>query len=151
MIKYLNDSPTSAAVSKTALRLRKAIKDGQISTCEAVQEYLLCSKKEQIISAMIGALNAEFPYLLAQINFTIPKDVALSWKLGKESEINVQWQCTLDRHPHAFAPLAEEDDVGKGVGVKAFKLVDGVVHEHWIVRKSREAVLLANTLYDFLT
>jgi len=67
MIKYLNGSPTSAAVSKTALRLRKAIKDGQISTCGAVQEYLLCSKKEQIISTMIGALNTEFPYLLAQI------------------------------------------------------------------------------------
>ena len=66
MIKYLNDSSTGAAVSKTALRLRKAIKDGQISTYEAVQEYLLYSE-EQIISTMIGALNTEFPYLLAQI------------------------------------------------------------------------------------
>ena len=66
VIKYLNDSPTSAAISKTALRLRKAIKDGQISTCEAVQEYLVCSK-EQIISTLIGALKTEFPYLLAQI------------------------------------------------------------------------------------
>ena len=94
--------------------------------------------------------NGSYQFCLFNENFTIPKDVALSWKLGKESEINVQWQCTLDRHPHAFAPLAEEDDVGKGVGIKAFKLVDGVVHEHWIVRKSREAVLLANTLYDFL-
>ena len=61
------DGPTSAAVSNTALRLRKAIEDGQVSTCEAVQEYLLCSKKEQIISTMVGALNTEFRYLLAQI------------------------------------------------------------------------------------
>lgn len=74
--------------------------------------------------------NGFYQFGLSNENFTIPKDVALSWKLGKESEINVQWQCTLDRHPHAFAPLAEEDDVGKGVGIKAFKLVDRVVHEH---------------------
>ena len=94
--------------------------------------------------------NGSYQFCLFNENSTIPKNVALSWKLGKESEINVQWQRTLDRHPHAFAPLAEDDDVGKGVGIKALKLVDGVVHEHWIVRKSRDAVLLANTLYDFL-
>lgn len=95
--------------------------------------------------------NGSYQFCLFNENFTIPKDVALSWKPGKDSKINVQWQCTLDRNPHAFAPLAEEDDVGKGVSIKASKMFDGVVHEHWIVWESREAILLANTLYGFLS
>ncbi len=54
----------------------------------------------------------------------ISKDVAVSWKLGSQAEINVQWQCCLDRHPHAFAPMAQEHDDGKRVGIRAFTIID---------------------------
>ena len=63
---------------------------------------------------------------------------------------DVQWQCCPDRHPHAVAPMAQENDDGKWVGIRAFKTIAGIEHEHWIVRKTPGAVLLANTLHDFL-
>ena len=96
------------------------------------------------------ASNGSYQFCLFNENFTIPKNVAVSWKLEDQDEVNVQWQCCLDRHPHAFAPMAQENDDGKRVGVRAFKTMEGVEHSHWIVRKSPEAVLLANTLYDLL-
>ena len=74
----------------------------------------------------------------------------LVWKLARQDEIYVQWQCCPDRNPQAFAPMAQEDDDGKRVGIRAFKIVDGVEREHWIVRDTPDAVLLANTLHDFL-
>ena len=76
--------------------------------------------------------------------------MAVSWKLGSQAEINVQRQCCLDRHPHVFAPMAQENDDGKRVGIRAFTIIDEVEHEHWMVRSTSEAVLLANTLHDFL-
>ena len=94
--------------------------------------------------------NGSYQFYLFHQSFTLPKDVAISWKLKRQDEINVQWQCCLDRHPHAFAPMAQENDDGKRVGVRAFKTVEGIEHSHWIVRKSPGAVLLANTLHDFL-
>lgn len=96
------------------------------------------------------ARNNSYQFCLFNENFTIPKDVAVSWKLGSQAEINVQWQCCLDRHPHAFAPMAQENDDEKRVGIRAFTIIDEVEHEHWMVRSTSEAVLLANTLHDFL-
>ena len=76
--------------------------------------------------------------------------MAVSWKLNDQSEINIQWQCYPERHPHAFAPMARENNDGKRVGIRVFIIRDGIEHEHWIVRNTPGAVLLANTLYDFL-
>lgn len=96
------------------------------------------------------AMNGSYQFCLFKENFTIPKDVAFSWKLNDQSEINVQWQCYPERHPHAFAPMARENDDGKRVGIRVFMISDGIEHEHWIVRNTPGAVLLANTLHDFL-
>ena len=96
------------------------------------------------------AKNGSWQFNLFSESFTIRKDVAISWKLARQDEIYVQWQCCPDRNPHAFAPMAQEDDDGKRVGIRAFRIVDGVEREHWIVRDTPDAVLLANTLHDFL-
>ena len=95
--------------------------------------------------------NGSYQFRLFSENFTLPRDVAVSWKLRSQAKINVQWQCCLDRHPHAFAPMAQEDDDGKRVGIRAFMIIDEVEHGHWIVRNTSEVVLLANTLHDFLS
>ena len=78
--------------------------------------------------------------------------MAVSWKLESQAEINIQWQCCPDRHPHAFAPMAGEDDDGKRIGIRIFMISDKIEleHEHWVVRNTPGAVLLANTLHDFL-
>ena len=46
--------------------------------------------------------------------------------------------------------MAQEDDDGKRVGIRAFTIIDEVEHGHWIVRNTSKAVLLPNTLHDFL-
>ena len=61
--------------------------------------------------------NGVFQFCLFSENFTIPKDVALTWGLGKESKVNVQWECTSDRHPNAFATMAKHYDDGRRVGI----------------------------------
>ena len=46
--------------------------------------------------------------------------------------------------------MARENDDGKRVGIRAFKTIAGIEHEHWIVRNTPGAVLLANRLHHFL-
>lgn len=82
--------------------------------------------------------------------FTIPKKIARQWKLELRSQINVEWQCSDGRHPHAFAPMATENDDGRRVAIRAFTNVEGIDHEHCIVRNAPGAVRLSNTLHDFL-
>ena len=96
------------------------------------------------------ARNGSYQFGLFSENFTIPKDVAVSWKLERQAKINVQWQCCPDRHPHAFAPKARENDDGKRIGIRVFMISDEIEREHWMVRNTPGAVLLANTLHDFL-
>jgi len=65
--------------------------------------------------------------------------------------VNVQWQISDNTHPHAFAPMAKPTDDGRQVGIRVFKTIRQIPYKHWIIRNKPEAVLLANTLYDFLT
>ena len=46
--------------------------------------------------------------------------------------------------------MARENDDGKRIGIRTFMISNGIEHEHWIVRNTPGAVLLANTLHDFL-
>ena len=96
------------------------------------------------------ARSGSYQFCLFNENLTIPKDVAVSWKLGSQAEINVQWQCCLDRHPYTFASMTQENDDEKRVGIRAFTIIDEIEHEHWMVRNISEAVLLANLLHDLL-
>ena len=46
--------------------------------------------------------------------------------------------------------MAQENVDGKRVGIRAFTTIAGIEHEHWLVRNTSEAVLLANALHDLL-
>jgi len=96
------------------------------------------------------SINGSYRFALFRQMFTIPKNIAQQLKLDVTSEVNVNWQCSDGRHPHAFAPMAKEHDDGKRVAIRAFANVEGIDHEHWIVRKKPEAVPLSNTIHDFL-
>lgn len=102
---------------------------------------------------MRGTKNGSYQYQfwLFSEGFTIPRDVAECWGLQNSSVVNVQWQISGDTNPHAFAPMAKQTDDGRRVGIRVFKTIGQIPYEHWIVRNKPEAVLLANTLYDFLT
>jgi hypothetical protein len=91
-----------------------------------------------------------YHFYLFHETFRIPKHIAELWKLQRGSVINVQWQITSDFHPHAFAPWATEAD-GRRVGIRIFTTIQNTIYEHWLTRKSVEAIELANTLHDFLT
>jgi len=95
--------------------------------------------------------NGSYQFWLFSEGFRIPKDVAECWGLQNGSVVNIQWQILDDTHLHAFAPMAKQTDDGRRVGIRVFKTIKQIPYEHWIVRNKPEAVLLANTLYDFLT
>jgi hypothetical protein len=44
------------------------------------------------------------------------------------------------------ARMAKNTDDGRRVGIRVFKTIDSVVHNHWIVRQTPGAVMIANTL-----
>ena len=90
------------------------------------------------------ARNGSYQFYLFNEFFTIPKDVAVSWKLRSQAEIHVQWQCCLGRYLYVFAPMAQENDDGKRDGIRALTIIDEVEHERWMVRSTSEAELLAN-------
>lgn len=92
--------------------------------------------------------NGSYQFTLFDENFTIPKTVAELWRLRGGSVVNVQWDVSTDFHQHPFAPMAKETDVGRRIGIRVFQTTK---HEHWIVRNTKEAVTIANTLHDFLT
>jgi hypothetical protein len=95
--------------------------------------------------------NGSYQFWLFSEGFRIPKGVAECWGLQNGSVVNVQWQISDGTHSHAFAPMAEQTDDGRRVGIRVLKTIRQIPYEHWIVRNSPEAVPLANTLHDFLT
>ena len=94
--------------------------------------------------------SGSYQFCLFNENFTIPSKIAQSWNLAHQSIVNVQWDAKPERHQKPFAPEAGDEDLGKGVGIRVFKMINGSNHEHWLQRRSKYAVKLANTLHDFL-
>lgn len=82
--------------------------------------------------------------------FTIPKKIAAKWNLANNPKINVERQVSSGVHPHAFAAEAGEQEDGRCVGIRAFKIVRGKIEQHWIRRYGKDVVRVANTLHDFL-
>lgn len=67
MAPHIDDSFISHAVETTILRLCQGITHGHIQACEPVKDYLCSVEKEQIISTMISALNAEFATFVKEL------------------------------------------------------------------------------------
>ena len=107
---------------------------------------MLCATPEREVPR-----TAHIKFWLFSEGFRIPKGVAECWGLQNGSVVNVQWQISDSTHSHAFAPMAEQTDDGRRVGIRVLKTIRQIPYEHWIVRNSPEAVPLANTLHDFLT
>ncbi|OBT38645.1 hypothetical protein VE00_11072, partial [Pseudogymnoascus sp. WSF 3629] len=47
--------------------------------------------------------------------------------------------------------MAKETDAGRRIGIRVFQTTQQVSREHWLVRNTKEAIAIANTLHDFLT
>jgi hypothetical protein len=92
---------------------------------------------------------AQYQFWLFSKGFRIPKDVAKCWGLQNGSVVNVQCQISGNTYPQAFAPMAEQTDDGRRVGIRVFKMIRQIPYEHWIAQNKPEAVPLANTLYGF--
>lgn len=71
--------------------------------------------------------------------------------LEKRSVVFVQWQTQTTRHERAFAVEATDQDDGKGLGILVSTRVDSKECQTWLTRKGRNAVRIADTLYDLLT
>lgn len=95
--------------------------------------------------------NGSYQFTLFDENFTIPKAISEHWGLRSGSVVNVQWDVSVDFHQHPFALMAKETDDGRRIGIRVFQPTQQGSHEHWIVRNTKEAVAIANTLHDFLT
>lgn len=95
--------------------------------------------------------NGSYQFTLFDENFTIPKTIAGHWGLRSGSVVNVQWDVSADFHRHPFAPMAKETDAGRRIGIRVFQTTQQVSREHWLVRNTKEAIAIANTLHDFLT